>query len=187
MKYGLKDRNNDDGEGEVEMVVGRYQELSSYIRPPHMQGRDASTLPGDGEIEWCRQPVRAHAFMKMIAPPTLIVAGGNSVTSRQEVRDDWEKNYGINDDFRNPGQKRKFKIDVVGNGSHFFPFDDPNDVADRLGGWIEGVVGEKSVFKKEWESVKDWRALSEEEKEKYVNGWMAEQKVKLYSHKNSKL
>lgn len=187
MKYGLRDRNNDDGEGEVEMVAARYQELSSYIRPPHMQGREDSTLPTDGEIEWCRQPVRAHAFMKMIAPPTLIVAGGNSVTSRKEVRSDWEKNYGNNHEFRNPGQHRKFKIDVVKDGSHFFPFDDPTDVAGRVGGWIEDVVGKNSVFERERKSVEDWRALSEEEKEKYVNGWMAEQKVKLYTHKNSKL
>jgi len=192
MEYGLRDRKNNDGKGEVEMIVGRYPELSGYIRTPHMQGRDESTLSKDmDDIEWTRQIIRVYASMKTIAPSTLILAGGNSVTSRKEVREDWEKNYGSNDDFRNPGQRRNVVVDVIENGSHFFPFDDPKDVASRTGKWIESMVDENSVFAKEKKSVREWRALKFEEKEQYIEGWMGEQKVKLFSamkkHKKSKL
>lgn len=179
MEHGLKDRSNEDGEGEVEMVAGRSSELANYIRPTHMQGRTEDSMTKGDEIEWCRTPIRTYAYMPMIAPPSLIVAGGNSVTSRKEIREDWERNYGRNDNFRNPGQVRNVVVDVVRDGSHFFPFEDPKDVADRIGGWVESMVGEGSRFERERKSVAEWRGLQDGERKNIIDGWMGEQKVKL--------
>lgn len=185
MRYGLSDRDGSDGQGEVEMVAGRYAEVGNYLTPSHMHSFHDVSEEGRGkkeeeeELEWCRTPVRAHILMPMIATPTLILAAGKSPTSKPSVLDDWRTNFGSNVLFRKPGEKRRVKVDVVEDGSHLFPFEDPEGVASRLESWIENAVGEHSVFAKERGSVKRWRTSAMKEKEKAVETWMEDVKSKL--------